>query len=67
MEHNEIDSILEKTEVERDLGVHVDQKLKFSTRTEIQANKANKILGLIRCSYTRLDPKLMCMLYKSLI
>ena len=44
MEHDEIDSILEKTEVERDLGVCVDQKLKCSTRTEIQTNKANKIL-----------------------
>ena len=66
IEHDEIDSILEKTEVERDLGVHVDQKLKFSTHTEIQTNKANKILRLIRCSYTQLDPKSMCMLYKSL-
>ena len=67
IEHDEIDSILVKTEVERDLGVHVDQKLKFSTHTEIQTNKANKILGLIRYSYTQLDPKSMCMLYKSLI
>ena len=34
MEHDEIDSILEKTEVERALGV--DHKLKFSTHTKIQ-------------------------------
>ena len=60
------DSILEKIEVERDLGVHIDHKPKFSTHTEIQTNKANKITGLIWRSYT-LDPKSMCMLYKSLI
>ena len=47
MEHDEIDSILEKTEVERDSAVHVDQKRKFSTHTEIQTNRANTILGLI--------------------
>ena len=67
MEHDEIDCILEKTEVERDLGVHVDQKLKFSIHTKIQTNKANTILGQIRRFYTQLDPKAMCMLCKSLI
>ena len=50
--------------MESNLRVHVDHKLKFSTHTELQTNKANKILGLIRRSYTQLDPKSMCMLYK---
>ena len=67
MEHDGKDRVLEITQVERDLGVHVDHKLKFSTHTEIQTNKANKILGLIRRSFTQLEAKSMCMLYKSLI
>ena len=38
-------------ELEKDLGVNVDLELKFSKHIEIQVNKANKILGLIRGSY----------------
>ena len=46
---------LEPSEVEKDLGVLVDQELKFSKHIEVQVNKANKILGLIRRSYQYLD------------
>ena len=42
---------LKNTEFEKDLSVNVDPELKFSKHIEIQVNKANKILGLIRRSY----------------
>ena len=41
---------LAKTELENDLGVHIDQAIKFSRHVEVQVKKANKILGLIRRS-----------------
>ena len=58
---------LESTILEKDLGVNVDDKLKFDRHTEIQVNKANKMLGMIRRSYTYLDIDSMNSLYKSLI
>ena len=46
---------LEVTECEKDLGVNVDPELKFSKHIEIQVNKADNILGMLRRSYTYLD------------
>ena len=46
---------LEFTEMEKDLGIHVDNKLRLRDHAEIAAAKANKILGLIRRSYEYLD------------
>ena len=39
----------------RDLGVQIDHDLKFDQQVEMVANKANKMLGLIRRSFTYLD------------
>ena len=38
---------LEFTEMEKDLGIHIDNKLRLRDQAEIAAAKANKILGLI--------------------
>ena len=46
---------LEITTLEKDLGVHVDPSLTFSAHCEQQVNKANRLLGLIRRSYTYID------------
>ena len=56
-----------RTKREKDLGVNIDEDLKFSEHIEIQVNKANKLLGLIRRSFTHLDKESMLILYKSLI
>eukprot|EP00794_Sanderia_malayensis_P001171 gene1171-540_t len=58
---------LEKTKLEKDIGVHVDNKLKFDRHVEIQCNKANQILGLIRRAFTFIDLDSMKKLYTSLI
>ena len=39
---------LESIILEKDLGVNVDNKLKFDRHTEIQVKKANKMLGMIK-------------------
>ena len=43
---------LEKTSIGKDMGVNVDNQLKFINHIEMQVNKGNKILGLIRRSFT---------------
>ncbi len=58
---------LETTELEKDLGVHIDPSLKFSKHTEIQVNKANRILGLIRRSYQYLDCDCFKKLFTALV
>ena len=40
---------------EKDLGVIIDHKLNFSSHTATEVKKANKMMGLIRRSYTHLD------------
>ena len=63
VEEIELESII----LEKDLGVNMDNKLKFDRHTEIQVNKANKMLGMIRRAYTYLDTDSMNTLYKSII
>ena len=57
--------ILEKVEVEKDLGVHVDEKLSFKQHIEYEISKANQILGLIRRSFDYLDARSLVSLYTS--
>ena len=47
--------MLEFITEEKDLGVIIDHKLNFSSRVVTQVKKANKMMGLIRRSYTYLD------------
>ena len=58
---------LEVTELEKDLGVNVDPELKFSRHIEVQVNKANKILGMIRRSYEFIDADTMKRLFTALV
>ena len=46
---------LEFTQSEKELGVFIDKELKFSYHTQSQVNKANQILGMIRCFFVHLD------------
>mgnify|MGYP001556778116 CR=1 FL=1 len=58
---------LQETELEKDLGVNVDSQLKFSHHVEVQVNKANKILGMIRRSLDHVEGDTLCMLFKALV
>ena len=43
----------------------MDTKLKFDTHTVTQANKANRVLGLIRRTFDNLDEEMLVLLYNS--
>ena len=58
---------LGETTDERDLGVKVDPELMFDQHAELIANKANKMLGLIRRSFTLLDGPTVKKLYSNLV
>ena len=58
---------LEEVKCEKDLGVWIDNKLELQEHTANQVKKANKLLGLIRRSFSYLDSQSLCILYKSLI
>ena len=53
--------------LERDLGVYIDKELKFTQHTITQVNKANRLLGIIRRSYTYLDASSFKNLFVTLV
>ena len=60
-------TVLQGSVLERDLGVNVDRELRFSRHIEIQVNKVNSILGLIRRSFEFLDAATMKTLFVALV
>ena len=58
---------LETVDEELDLGITVDNQLKFSKHVDIKINKANKLLGLIRHTFKYLNADTLITLYKSLV
>ena len=58
---------LEQTEVEKDIGVYVDQKLSFQEQITNKTNKANSTMGIIRRTFDHLDRKTFTQLYKNLV
>jgi len=59
--------ILQESKEEKDLGVCVDNMLKFLDHVAQAACKANRLLGLIRRSFTHLDITLMKQLYTVMV
>lgn len=58
---------LESYTVEKDLGILVDNQLNFDQHITTQASKANKVMGVIRRSFTHLDQHNFKLLYKALV
>ena len=58
---------LGEMEEEKDLGVKFDPTLKFSKHAAMVANKANKMVGIIRRTFDFLDESMLKILYKSLV
>lgn len=61
------ETTLEDATEEKDLGVIVDDQLKFDQHFELIVNKANRTLGLMRRSFVNIDKEMFSMLYKSLV
>ncbi len=58
---------LQTVEQEKDLGLLVDNKLKFSKHTTKSVSTANRNLGLIFRTFTYLDKDIFTVLYKSIV
>ena len=52
---------------EKDLGVIFDPSLKFSKHINTVANKANRILGVIKRTFSYMDSRMFTTLYKTLV
>ena len=52
---------------EKDLGVNIDAKLKFSTHIEQIVNKANRVLGCLRHTFKHMTADVFLQLHKALI
>ena len=53
--------------VEKDLGLLVDDTLKFHKQTAAAVSRANRVLGLVRRAFIALDCQSLCLLYRTLI
>ena len=58
---------VEQVREEKDLGVVVDEELKFRKQAADAVTKANRVLGTIRRSFANLDIQTIPLLYKTLV
>jgi len=59
--------VLQKSNTERHLGIHIDCCLNFSEHIYKITHKANSILAVIRRTFTQLDCQCFTLLFKSLV
>ena len=52
---------------EKDLGVYVQDNLKFDQHISITVNRANRLVGLIKRAFSYLDEETLLVIYKTLI
>lgn len=58
---------LEKVSSEKDLGIILDDKLKFSEHINIKVNKANQIVGCIKHTFKHMNKEVFKLLYISMV
>ena len=58
---------LSRVQDENDVGVTFDEDMAFPKDIDTHANKVNSIMGIIRKTYTYLDPQSFKLLFKSLV
>ena len=59
--------MLDETRMEKDLGVIINDILKFHVQTAAAFKKANQILGILKKTFKTRDPKSICALYKAMV
>ena len=67
MNDNDIEISLEVISEEKDLGVWMDDRLKFSTHIGHAVAKGNQVLGLIKRSFVHRDSKIIKRLFTALV
>ncbi len=55
---------LESVTVEKDLGVQIDEELKFHKHVSAAISKANQIVGIVKRTFDTLDKELLSVVYK---
>ena len=58
---------LDYTEVEKDIGVHIDDQLNFDAHISKKCKKANSMFALIRRTFKFLDMDMFLPLYKAIV
>ena len=66
-DNNDVRKDLKESEIEKDLGVHVDNKLSFHHHVDEATKKANRILGLIKRTFISRDVMIMKKLYTTMV
>ena len=61
------DTVLSCVKCEKDLGIMVDDNLNFDRHIEVICNKARKVMGIIRRTFTHLTPEVFRPLYIALV
>ena len=61
------DHVLTNVESEKDLGITVDKRLSFEQHISDKVNKANQMMGVVRRSFTYLDPENFRWLFKAIV
>ncbi len=52
---------------EKDIGVHIDNQLKFGTHISMKINKANSTMGIVRRTFDFMDRNIFCNVFKGLV
>ena len=58
---------MDQSNGEKDIGVMVDDRVNYSKHIQLQINKANSIMGIIRRTYTYLDERSFKYLFQALV
>ena len=61
------DHVLKYSSCEKDIGVYIDNALKFDTHINLKINKANSTMGIIRRTFEYMDKDIFCKLFKALV
>ena len=59
--------VLDTSSIERDLGVNIDEELKFREHASMAVAKATRVLAVIRRSFVLFDEVTLPMLYKTMV
>jgi gas vesicle protein len=65
--NNDLSTIIEKTESERDLGIQVSSNLKYNDQISIATSKANKMLGTLKRTFITRDKIIWKKLYTTYV
>ena len=64
---NGVNNVISDCTEEKDLGVIFDHRLSFDSHIQAVVNKANKVLGIMKRTFTHMDSDIFLRLYKTMV